>query len=70
VILELLLQAFAAFASVIGVGSGYLAFREWVRGGLDDSNPLIGQEISLGVAAFFVPALVAGAAVLSYGTTL
>jgi hypothetical protein len=35
-----------------------MAFVEWVQGGLDESNPAIGQAINVGVAAFFVPALV------------
>jgi hypothetical protein len=38
-----------------------MAFVEWVQGGLDESNPAIGQAINVGVAAFFVPALVRAA---------
>jgi hypothetical protein len=70
VFLEALLQAFAAFGSVIGVASASMAFQAWVSGGFDQSNPRISEAISLGVAAFFVPALVLGTVVLSYATTL
>jgi hypothetical protein len=70
VVLEPLLQGFAAFGSVIGLGGGVFAFSEWVENGMNSDNPQIGQALDLGIAVAFVPALAAGLAAFSHASTL
>ena len=69
-IVEPLLQAFAPFGSVIGLGGGVFAFGEWVDKQMDPDNPRIGQALDVGIAVVFLPALVAGLVVFSYASTL
>jgi hypothetical protein len=70
VFLEALLQGFATFGSVVGVWSASSAFQAWVAGGFEESNPRISEGLSFGVAASFAPAVVLGAVVVSYASTL
>jgi hypothetical protein len=70
VILEALLQGFAAFGSVVGLGGGVFAFSEWVESGMDSDNPRIGQALDLGIAVAFVPALAAGLVAFAHASTL
>jgi hypothetical protein len=69
-VIEPLLQGFAAFGSVVGLGGGVFAFGEWVESGMDPDNPRIGQALDVGIAAAFIPALVAGLVALAQASTL
>lgn len=67
-----MIEAFAAFGGVVGFGSAALGFAAWALDGFSPESQRIGQALSLGVAAAFVPGMVAGLLVfdLSYARTL